>query len=203
MKPKTNSKSTEKDSCMTPSYAVKPLLDLIDTSMVDYIWEPASGEGDLLSELEQGIFDKHIHGSTLKSNGQGDFFDDAWRQVGTTNQVNQNMGIITNPPYSIKPQWVERCYQLTDNWALLMPVEAVASYAIQSQFITNGGVSMIYFNSRIDFKVGATGLWRNSSAQFPTCWYVSGFGLEPNKTYYANIKDAKRAFKKYHRFMGT
>lgn len=193
IKPKVNSKDPSKDLCMTPPYAVKPLVDLISDLHRYGVWEPASGEGDLVAELER--LQVKVHGTTLETGS--DFFTETYSEAGIS-----EFGIITNPPYSIKPQWVKRCYELTDNWALLLPVEALAAHGIQSQIRANGGVSILMFDSRIDFKM-PDGTWKDSSAQFPVCWVISGFGLEPNRIFYADIKEEKATFKKLHRMMGS
>ena len=191
IKPKINSKEVAKDLCMTPSYAVKPLIDLIGDE--HSIWEPASGEGDLVRELDRlGV---KVTGTTLEMGI--DFFNETY-----CDDTSINSGIITNPPYSIKPEWVRRCYDLTNNWALLLPVEALAADGIQSQIKAHGGVSILMFDTRIDFKL-TDGTWGDSSAQFPTCWVISGFGLEMNKIFYAEIKKEKAIFKKMHKMLVT
>jgi len=63
MKPKVNSKAPAKDLCMTPPYAVKPLMDLLQLPFDTVIWESASGEGDLVGELDS--FGLYVMGSTL------------------------------------------------------------------------------------------------------------------------------------------
>lgn len=189
MKPKENSKDPKKDFCMTPPYAVPPLMKLLNLPFGSTVWEPAAGEGDLTRALlNEGV----AVIDTTKERGV-DFFDFA---------LPEPLPIITNPPFSIKLEWVERCYELTSNWALLLPVEAIASSRLRALFNANGGVSMLLFDSRIDFKTPDT-TWGNSSAQFPTAWFISGFGSEPNRIFDCSIKNEKSAFKKLHRLMGT
>ena len=62
-------------------------------------------------------------------------------------------------------------------------------------FNENGGVSVLFMDSRVAFKTPNL-KWYKSSAQFPTCWIISGFGIEPNKIFDASIKEAKSKFKK-------
>lgn len=203
MKPKSNDKDPAKDLCMTPSYAVKPLIDLLGlNSTTKGIWEPASGEGDLVSTMRNlGL----SVGESSLEHGE-DFFD----HVVSSKYYHEDCGgIITNPPYSIKPEWIKRCYEITKNWALLLPLEAIAAAVNQEQFKANGGVSILLFDSRIDFKMpepgksGNADKWGFSSAQFPTCWVISGFGLEPDKIYHASIKEEKAIFKKMHKMLNT
>jgi len=202
MKPKINSKSPESDLCMTPPYAIKPLIDLVGLS--DYaVWEPASGDGDLLSGLLIALV--NTIGSTLEDGK--DFFDSAVSDFYYDTCCSN--AIVTNPPFSIKLDWIERCYQLTNNWALLLPIEVLGGAEYQKLFEANGGVSVLTFNSRIDFKMTKPGKdgngnkWGRSSAQFPTAWFIHGFNLEPDKIYRSQIKEEKAIFKKMHRMLGS
>ena len=190
---KVNSKDTDRDLCMTPSYAIQPLLDLITIPDDMLIWEPASGEGHLSDVLTLAGVN---HRASSLEHGQ-DFFDDNSIPK-TVGQV----GSITNPPYSIKPKWVERCYEVSQDWALLLPVESLAASTLRSQFNSHGGVSVLFFDSRIDFKMPG-GKWSTSAAQFPTCWFISGFGIKPNRIFDCSIKAEKSAFKKMHKMLGT
>ena len=52
-------------------------------------------------------------------------------------------------------------------------------------------------------KSGNADQWGHSSAQFPTCWVISGFGIEPNRIFHCEIKEEKKAFKAMHRMLGT
>ena len=200
MKPKTNKKDTESDVCFTPPYAVKPLVDLVN--LCDYsVWEPASGAGDLVDELNfQGV---SVFGTTIETGD--DFFDDELSEF----HMNIYDAIVTNPPYSIKARWIERCYELTDNWALLLPIEVLGGAQYQRLFEDNGGVSILTFDSRVDFKMPTPGKdcigdkWGRSSAQFPTAWFIHGFGLKPDKIYRRTIKEEKSVFKKLHRMLDT
>lgn len=189
MKPKSNRKDSKFDMCMTPPYAVPPLLELLKIPHGTTVWEPAAGEGDLVRTLIAAGLD--VVDTTLERGV--DFFEFS---------LPDNPPIITNPPYSIKPRWVERCYELTNDWALLLPVESLASSKLRAMFNAHGGVSALFMDSRVDFKL-PDGTWGDSSAQFPTCWIISGFGIEPNRIFDGCTKEEKGPFKKLHRMMGT
>lgn len=196
MKPKINSKQPERDLCMTPPYAVPPLLEHIRLEIGStMIWECASGEGDLAKELSN-------HGLLPITSDLSSGKDFLSSDTSDGGGILPNMPIITNPPYSKKIEFVKRCYELADDWALLLPVESLASSKLNEIFQKHGGISVIFFDSRIDFKLPG-GTWGKSSAQFPTCWIVSGFGLEKNKMYYSSIKQEKSDFKRFHRENNT
>ena len=193
MKPKKNDKNPAKDLCMTPDYAVRPLVELLKSSDNGFnvISEPCSGQGDLVKSLKKYGYD--VFAGDIAT-GQDFFAEEQLKYI--------NNPIITNPPYSIKERWIRRCYELTNNWALLLPVESLASSRLNEMFQAHGGISVLFFDSRIDFKL-PDGDWGHSSAQFPTCWIISGFGVEVNKMFYSSIKEEKSSFKKLHRMMGT
>ena len=145
------------------------------------VWENAPGEGNLTNELLLNDINTYA------------IDDDFFNPDSVPNH--RSVGIITNPPYSIKPKWVKRCYEVTKNWALLLPVESLAASGLRRMFNENGGVSVLFMDSRVDFKTPDV-KWHKSAAQFPTCWVISGFGIEPNKIFDASIKEAKSKFVK-------
>lgn len=149
------------DVCQTPPEAIDPLLPYIPERAV--IWEPACGECSLVDafyDAGHDVIASDIH------QGQNFFnFDpDGWDYL------------ITNPPYSIKYQWLERCYKLGRPFALLLPVETLGAKAAQTLFIQYG-VQVILLNKRINFKMPNIG-WDGSSAQFPVAWFTWGMDLE-------------------------
>ena len=81
--------------------------------------------------------------------------------------------IVTNPPYSIKEKFLERCYKLGKPFALLMPLTALESQSRQKLY-TKYGLQMILFPKRINFEVPKT---KGSGAWFATAWYTFGLRL--------------------------
>jgi hypothetical protein len=77
--------------------------------------------------------------------------------------------LVTNPPYSIKYDWLARCYALGKPFALLMPVEMIAASTAQRLF-KQYGIEILMPDKRINFKMPNAG-W-GGTAQFPTCWYT-------------------------------
>lgn len=115
------SRSNEFDRCQTPAYALDPILPYLH----GVIWECAAGEGSLSNAFIRHGF-KVIESDIL--NGQ-DFF--RW-------QPELFDCIVTNPPFSSKFEWLERCYQLQKPFALLLPVETLGANKAQKLF-TGGG----------------------------------------------------------------
>jgi hypothetical protein len=167
MKPKVNrAGDTETanafDSCQTPAHAIDPLLPYLPIDWT--IWEPACGEGMLVDAFYDA--DRAVIGSDI-INGDNFFTcdgPDIWDCL------------ITNPPYSIKYQWLERCYQLERPFALLLPVETLGAQRAQRLFVEYG-VQIIFLDKRINFKMPNKG-WDGGGAQFPVAWFTWGLNLE-------------------------
>lgn len=76
--------------------------------------------------------------------------------------------IITNPPYSVKFPWIERCYALGKPFALLVPVETIGARAGQ-RLMERFGAELLLLDKRVNFEMPLKG-WNGSSAQFPVLW---------------------------------
>jgi hypothetical protein len=160
-KPKTNRSGDENepqgfDACQTPPYALDPLLPYLDFSMT--IWEPASGEGLLVDALYDSGFSTVEFGDLLTGQNFFEYEPESWDCL------------ITNPPYSIKYKWLERCYVLSKPFALLLPVETLGAKSAQELFREHG-VRVLLLDRRINFKMPNIG-WEGSSAQFPVAWFT-------------------------------
>lgn len=136
------------------------------------VWEPASGEDYLVKAMELHGF--RVLGTDILFGV--DYFDSQpWIEFDCS---------VTNPPYSIKYDWIERSYEIGKPWALLMPVEAHGAYAAQKLFQAHEpDIQIIYVSPRIDFKMPEKG-WNGKGAQFPTAWYTWKFDLPKDNNYY-------------------
>jgi hypothetical protein len=127
----------------TPASALAPLLPYLQK--VWKIWEPAMGEGRPVAGLrEQGY---QAEGSDIKT---GDDFLLSQRGCDV---------IVTNPPYSRKQEFLERCYALGKPFALLLPLTALETEERQ-QLFREHGIEIILLSKRITFE---TPHKRNSS----------------------------------------
>lgn len=153
------------DACQTPAYAIDPLLPYLPEGW--NIWEPAEGEGLLVEALYDSGFHV-IPGDILTGKNFFDYEPDQWDCL------------ITNPPFSIKYQWIGRCYQLGKPFALLLPVETLGAMSAQVPF-EEFGIEVIFVRPRINFKMPNKG-W-DSSAQFPTAWFTWGLNIGQQMTF--------------------
>lgn len=182
-KPKTNyaapaSGVDQRDLCQTPPYAIDPLLPYISSAL--HVWEPAYGEGLLTEALYDSGFKTVITGDIQTGENFFEYTPDAWDVI------------VTNPPFSLKYRWLERCYALGKPFALLMPLEVLGAKSAQVLFRQHG-INVIFLSDRVDFKMPNLG-WDGSGAQFPVAWFCWGLPIAEQMVF-ADIEEAKRAFK--------
>lgn len=180
-KPKTNrkgdkDKSMPMDRCQTQPTAVEPLHYLLDSNK-PIIWESAEGEGNIVKFFRTNGYE--VFGSDILDGTN--FF---------TEVPNRNYDcIITNPPYSIKYDWIKRCYELGKPFALLVPVDTLAAGKAQIHWEKYGIPQIIFFRGRNNFSMPNKGL-EGKGAQFSTIWYTHGFNF-PQNVYVWDLKEGR------------
>lgn len=149
------------DELYTPTYAIEPLIKYI----VDLenrlqrniiIWECTDyGESNITSILEYYDF-KVI--STHKNNF--DFLKDK-----PTFDFDV---IVTNPPYSLKDEFLKKCYDYKKPFALLLPITTLEGVTRNKMF-KNYGIELMVFDKRINFMSNKKSCWFNTSW---FCWQL-------------------------------
>jgi hypothetical protein len=79
---------------------------------------------------------------------------------------------VTNPPYSIKYDWIERSYDNHQPFALLMPFETWAAATAQALF-QRFGINVILLNRRVNFYMPYKG-WEGKGSDYPVAWFCWG-----------------------------
>jgi hypothetical protein len=159
-KPKSM-KQGSPDDFQTPKEALLPLIPFIKKEWT--IWECAEGKGNLVQGLKE--FGFNVIGSDILTGS--DFLG--------FNQEKYDC-IITNPPFSIKQEFIERCYQLKKPFALLLPLTTFETWKRQKLFRENG-VQVIFFDKRIKFETPTGKSGKHSSPWFATAWFTWGLNL--------------------------
>ena len=151
----------------SPNSAVKPLLPYLRSDWI--VWECACGKGNIVNYLN--------------SNGV--------RTIGTdilegkdflTWQPEDFDCIVTNPPYSIKQQFLERCYELGKPFALLLPLTTFETKKRQKLFRDNG-VEVLFLPERVRFETPSGRKEDESSPWFSTAWFCWKLNL-PKQMYF-------------------
>lgn len=151
------------DELYTPESAIDILIPYLNKEWI--IWECAYGTGKLAGHLESKGF---------KVIGNKDF---NFLKEGVQEHFDC---IITNPPFSKKIDFIDKCYHWNKPFALLLPLTTLEGIKIQSMFKENG-IQILFPRGRIDFN-GKKAPW------FYTCWFTYGLNL-PKELNYDGIKE--------------
>jgi hypothetical protein len=154
------------DHFNTPEYAAEPVARYVPRSTV--IWEPTDTEGK--SGITRLFRER---GNVVMSTGKNkfdflkdepDFYFDC---------------VITNPPYSLKDEFIRRCVELETSWALLLPITALEGVGRGKLF--NGIASdfgVLVLDRRVEFTGGS--VWFNTS------WFC--YGILPGQLVFTELR---------------
>ena len=147
------------DEIYTPEYAIKPLLKYLPKNIV--IWECTDyGQSNITKILKENgykVISTHTH-------TQFDFLKD---------QPNFEFDvIITNPPYSQKDKFLEKCYEYNKPFALLLPITALEGIKRGNMFRKNG-LELIVLDKRVEFMENMIEDYdkKKSGNWFNTSWF--------------------------------
>lgn len=146
------------DYYQTPAYATELLYPYIDPNWV--VWEPAAGLGAIVKAIVPRV--KKVVVSEILDNGF-DFLEDEI-------QIEFD-AIITNPPFSLKDEFLFRCYQIGKPFALLMPLTALEGMYRHKAY-RKYGIQLIIPNRRVNF-IEWNGR-KTDSYWFPVAWFTWG-----------------------------
>ena len=98
--------------------------------------------------------------------------------------------IITNPPYDIKENFLERAYMLNKPFAFLLPFSTFETTRRQEMFKKHG-VEVIIFDKRLNFELPADkfDVAKESKSWFSTAWFTYGLNIGKQLTF---VKYAKK-----------
>jgi hypothetical protein len=167
--PETPTTVQGRDQFQTPNYATELLVPYIP-KLVEGIYEPACGNYKISNILEQKGYDVLSEDLLYGQN----FLEGDLKKFKGHNK----MAIITNPPFSLKKKFYERCMEYSDAfempWALLIPFD-MCGWMIEA---FNNNCQMLIPERRIDFLTpsGKSGLTGNTS-NFHSGWLTWGFGF--------------------------
>lgn len=156
------------DDFQTPPIALKPLIPYLKEGWI--IWECACGKGNLVKGLEEAGF--RVIGTDILTGHDFLTYEPVYYDC-----------IVTNPPYSLKQEFLERAYELGKPFALLLPLTTFETEKRQKLF-RKYGLEVIFFNKRINFE---TPSGNGSGSWFATAWFTWGLGL-PNQLNFEVLK---------------
>jgi len=154
------------DDLYTPVEAITPLLRHLPKEKL-IIWECCDFGGSKITQLlkEKGydvVSTDIIHGFNFLTDTPNFEFD----------------MIITNPPYSLKDDFLHKCYEYNKPFALLLPLTALEGQRRGNMF-REKGISTIVLDKRINF-TSKKNVWFNTS------WFCYGF-IDNNKLIFEKV----------------
>jgi len=141
------------DDLSTPFPAVEYLFPYMKKDWI--YWEAAPGAGVLENHLMNSGYDTIGIDHT-----DYDFLDKQW-------EIKSFDAVLTNPPFSLKSKFLERCQKLNKPFALLLPVTTLGARNCQ---VHMHDVQVLFLPKRIDF-TGKKAPW------FSVAWFTKGFNL--------------------------
>jgi hypothetical protein len=136
------------DSLYTPYYALEPLLEYADIKPGSTIWEPTDIPNNAIREYLEPMGFKVI----------GTTFDFLTTPPGILYDY-----IITNPPYSLKDEFLKRAYDLGTPFAFLLPLTALEGVRRGKLWRKMGkDFGVIVLDRRVEFQKKG-GVWFNTS----------------------------------------
>ena len=136
------------DELYTPVEAIEPLLEYIDNSLI--VWEPTDGGHSEISRMLRKNGNEVI--STHIAGGH-DFFH---------YEPEQYDCIITNPPYSLKTDFIRRAYSTGKPFAFLLPITALEGVE-RGELYRQRGIELLVLDKRINFMKNKKNIWFNTS----------------------------------------
>lgn len=135
------------DELYTPRYAIEPLIKYLPKDKI--IWECTDyGNSNITKVLRENNI-KVINTSKSQLNF-------------LTDKPDFNFDIIiTNPPYSLKDEFIKKCYEYNKPFALLLPLTSLEGIN-RGKMFKNNGIELLVFDKRVDFN-GKGSCWFNTS----------------------------------------
>ena len=164
-------KNEKHDHFDTPAYAMMPLLPYIRPEWT--VWEPTDTHGN--SQIAGAL---RRHGCKVLSTCKGSF---DFLTGDLLPAMLEADAIVTNPPYTLKDEFIARCYDIGKPWAMLMPLTALEGIGRGKMFRENG-VELLVLDRRVEFTGG--------SCWFATSWFASG--ILPRQIIFAELDKKMR-----------
>jgi hypothetical protein len=147
----TASTDAGSDECLTPRYAVEPLIKHLKEKGYQTIWCPFDHEHSQYVRVLKSHNFTVIH-SHLENNK--DFFKYEPEQYDV---------IVSNPPFSVKDEVLNRLYNLNKPFAVLLPQNSLQSIKRVTMFLNNS-LEYLGFDRRINFYInGILSEWKSGN----------------------------------------
>ncbi len=159
-------KNEKYDELYTPVEAIEPLLKYLPKDKI--YWECTDfGSSEITNYLK-------TNGYNVVSTHIGSGFDFLKDKPNFDFDI-----IVTNPPYSIKNDFLKRAYELGKPFCFLLPLTTLEG-VFRGKLFNKYGVELLVLNKRINFLKNKNNVWYNTSW---FCWNVL-----PEKIIFEEVK---------------
>jgi hypothetical protein len=160
------------DDIYTPSYAIKPLLKYIPKNIT--VWECCDFGGSEITRLlkEHGC-------NVISTDKEENFFK---------YQPKEHFDmIITNPPYSLKDDFIKKCYEWEKPFCLLLPITALEGKK-RGEMFRKYGIEVLVFDGRVQFMGNIIKDFnkKKNSNWFNTSWFC--YKVLPKQLIFEELK---------------
>lgn len=164
-------RNNSSDHFQTPAEALDPLLPYLNKNWT--IWEPACGKGNLVQALDDHGY--NVFGTDILPSAKC-----VGRDFLISPAPFPYHAIVTNPAYTLKDEFLERCYELGRPFALLLPLTVFDSVRRRKLFAKHG-VEVIFLPKRVNFETPNHGAnvaaGKKTSSWFCVCWISWGLNI--------------------------
>lgn len=214
--PKTPDKVQVRDTFETPAYAIDLLTPYLPKDVPFTVWECAAGNGRIAERIKQNLPNAKILATDIRdtdyilSNGflhnfLSDF--DLIKDIGDS--LEEKVIIITNPPFSVKEEFINKAFQYNLPFAFLIN----ADYSGEHIKWIGRGCSKIIPTRRIDYitpnvitrvnegegtafekvsEIPQDLIKKYSSSQAHSMWLTYGLGLTVSEVFVDLPKEWKK-----------
>lgn len=175
-----------RDLFQTPNYATDILARYIPAGITT-IWECAQGQGKISNRLSQHGY--KVYGTDIQT-GFNFLYDYPKFLIDMDNTEWSKTMIVTNPPFSLKRQFFNRCLYWRIPFALLIP----ADYCLWTiDAVRIHGCQKIIPTRRIDYITpsGLSGKTGNTS-NFHSLWLTRDLGIKATEIFVELTNEMKK-----------
>ena len=149
-------KNHKNDELYTPKCAIFPLLPYLKKFKDKIFWECTDfGESNITKVLQKKGF-KVITSHIKEGKNFFEYQPEKWDIL------------ITNPPYSLKNEFLERAYSLGKPFCFLLPLTALEGVK-RGRLFRKYGIELLVIDKRINFMKEKRSCWFNTSW---FCWKI-------------------------------
>ncbi len=156
--------TTTSDDYQSPPEVIQPLLAHLKKEWT--IWEPAAGKGNLVNAFHEIGF-KVVASDIMTGEDFLTWEPEAWDCA------------VTNPPYSIKNEFLERAFHLGKPFAFLLPIDVLGTKKRQELFDKHE-LEIVCLGGRTKFEPPVGGA---ASPNFEVAWFTHGLQIGKQITF--------------------